>query len=220
MELKVIFDNVQHPWLIKSKSRSFTVIINSVRLQDSGIYYCGIERWGKDPLTKVKVTVSKAHAPKTQNPSTPVTVTSQDTTEGPCSSSVCKSGHATTDHIMTTTIHSPISVQPNGTKGTADVPVLVGAALGVVMFLLLLSLAVFRKRSRSLLMALKPAGTTVPVDAGQEEEDPGHVYDVMVLYSVVSLPQEDPSAEYCMVQFSDPPQGVGEDSLYYRVAPH
>ncbi|XP_058246259.1 CMRF35-like molecule 1 isoform X2 [Hemibagrus wyckioides] len=39
--------------------RSFSVTIRHLRLKDSADYYCGVERWFYDILTKVKLTVNK-----------------------------------------------------------------------------------------------------------------------------------------------------------------
>ncbi|KAI5095138.1 polymeric immunoglobulin receptor-like, partial [Silurus meridionalis] len=39
--------------------RRFSVAIKNLTLQDSGVYYCGVDTWGFDKLTKVKLTVSK-----------------------------------------------------------------------------------------------------------------------------------------------------------------
>lgn len=35
----------------------FSVIIRRLTLKDSGVYYCGVEKWGYDKFTKVKLTV-------------------------------------------------------------------------------------------------------------------------------------------------------------------
>ncbi|XP_062854818.1 CMRF35-like molecule 5 [Trichomycterus rosablanca] len=43
-------------------ARSFSVTIRNLTLRDTGVYYCGIEKWGKDKLIKVKVIVTKAPA--------------------------------------------------------------------------------------------------------------------------------------------------------------
>ena len=40
-------------------AQSLSVTIRNLRLGDSGVYYCGVEKWGKDRLSKVEVTVRK-----------------------------------------------------------------------------------------------------------------------------------------------------------------
>ncbi|KAK6303403.1 hypothetical protein J4Q44_G00258570 [Coregonus suidteri] len=47
-----VYDNVH--------GRTFIATIKNLELQDSGLYYCGLDRWGRDVLTKVDVSVSKA----------------------------------------------------------------------------------------------------------------------------------------------------------------
>ncbi|KAI4902464.1 hypothetical protein NFI96_001845 [Prochilodus magdalenae] len=38
---------------------SFTVTISNLSVNDSGIYYCGVERWGRDEYTRVEICVRK-----------------------------------------------------------------------------------------------------------------------------------------------------------------
>uniref|UniRef100_A0A8C7Q4R9 Immunoglobulin V-set domain-containing protein n=1 Tax=Oncorhynchus mykiss TaxID=8022 RepID=A0A8C7Q4R9_ONCMY len=38
---------------------TFIVSIQNLELQDSGHYYCGLDKWGRDVLTKVEISVSK-----------------------------------------------------------------------------------------------------------------------------------------------------------------
>ena len=40
-------------------ARTFSVFIKKLKLQDAGVYYCGLDRWVVDTLTKVVLTVSK-----------------------------------------------------------------------------------------------------------------------------------------------------------------
>uniref|UniRef100_A0A8C8GZR7 Immunoglobulin V-set domain-containing protein n=1 Tax=Oncorhynchus tshawytscha TaxID=74940 RepID=A0A8C8GZR7_ONCTS len=46
-----VYDNVH--------GHTFIATIKNLKLQDSGLYYCGLDQWGRDVLTKVDVSVSK-----------------------------------------------------------------------------------------------------------------------------------------------------------------
>ncbi|XP_041934885.1 CMRF35-like molecule 8 [Alosa sapidissima] len=39
----------------------FTVTIRRVTLKDSGTYYCGLDQWGKDTLTKILLIITEGH---------------------------------------------------------------------------------------------------------------------------------------------------------------
>ncbi|XP_053479903.1 CMRF35-like molecule 5 isoform X3 [Ictalurus furcatus] len=69
-------------------TRSFSVTIRQLTLKDSGVYYCGVDKWGKDKLTKVKLTVSEAVP--TVSTRAPVSRQNQipEVTESPCATTV------------------------------------------------------------------------------------------------------------------------------------
>ncbi|XP_052461233.1 CMRF35-like molecule 5 isoform X8 [Carassius gibelio] len=46
-------------YTLKDSGNTFTVNITDLQESDSGIYWCGVERFGLDTYTKVKLTVSK-----------------------------------------------------------------------------------------------------------------------------------------------------------------
>ncbi|KAG9270826.1 CMRF35-like molecule 5 [Astyanax mexicanus] len=40
-------------------AKRVSVTIKNLRLTDSGVYYCGVDKWGSDTLTKVEISVKK-----------------------------------------------------------------------------------------------------------------------------------------------------------------
>nr|XP_023659829.1 uncharacterized protein LOC111839813 isoform X3 [Paramormyrops kingsleyae] len=53
-----------------SNGRSFRVTIKKLTLEDAGMYYCGVAKWGKDIYTEVHVNVSEASPATTVVPQT------------------------------------------------------------------------------------------------------------------------------------------------------
>ncbi|XP_017548965.1 CMRF35-like molecule 5 [Pygocentrus nattereri] len=51
-----------------ASARSFSVTIRNLRSGDSGVYYCGVDQWGKDTLSEVVVTVRKVTPKPTAAP--------------------------------------------------------------------------------------------------------------------------------------------------------
>ncbi|KAJ8386377.1 hypothetical protein AAFF_G00170820 [Aldrovandia affinis] len=187
------------------QAHTFTVTISWLALEDTGVYYCGIERWFiKDTLQEVHVTVSRDKAP----------VTDGNVTESPLSGS-----RVLTEQAVTTATHATPYLDGNTGNDGSHV---VGGGLGVLVFLFLVALAVLlRRRSASRFLALKAAAITAPADMAQDEEGPEHVYDEMMLYSTVSFTQvDDSTGEYCTVQFSDLPPEADEHALYSLVTGH
>ncbi|XP_072537708.1 CMRF35-like molecule 2 [Salminus brasiliensis] len=68
-------------------ARSISVTIRNLRLKDSGVYYCGVDTWGKDILIKVQVSVRKVSA--SAQPSTaPLSTLPTTESENPTTNSV------------------------------------------------------------------------------------------------------------------------------------
>ncbi|KAI1893104.1 hypothetical protein AGOR_G00140460 [Albula goreensis] len=206
------FSIIDHP-----NERSFTVTITSLKLQDAGPYYCGIDTWFRDKKEKVKVTVSKVPM---ATPSSSAPVPAQTVTDSPSHThAVWTSDRVSTDQTITTTTAK--AKVPDGYH-SHESHIVVGAALGVLVCLLLVALAVLlRRRVVSQSIALKPEVITPPADTVQAEEGVEHAYDDMMLYSMIGPPLEDSvTYDYCTVQFPDPPQEDDEAGLYSLVAPH
>uniref|UniRef100_A0A3B3TA08 Ig-like domain-containing protein n=1 Tax=Paramormyrops kingsleyae TaxID=1676925 RepID=A0A3B3TA08_9TELE len=51
-----------------SNGRSFRVTIKKLTLEDAGMYYCGVAKWGKDIYTEVHVNVSEGIAMSLSSP--------------------------------------------------------------------------------------------------------------------------------------------------------
>ncbi|XP_017548969.1 CMRF35-like molecule 5 isoform X3 [Pygocentrus nattereri] len=109
----------------------FSVTIKNLRLGDSGVYYCGVDLWGKDILSKVEVTVMKVHT-------SPIMT--------PASESSTQSDHQLTQSTVTAIATGPRLQSTSTTSVSAAELVVFGVQCGVVCALLA-ALLLFHWRS-------------------------------------------------------------------------
>nr|XP_015197682.1 PREDICTED: CMRF35-like molecule 8 isoform X2 [Lepisosteus oculatus] len=158
-----LFDNVS--------SRTFTVTMSRLTLQDTGVYYCGLEQWGTDRLSKIDLRVRKAPAVPTVTPSAPGTVTEEVTATALTASSSQDTASSTTggknDSLsMAATNHTDISKQDHN-----DAKSLIGAALGVMALLLLVAVFILvRQRQKRATRSLDKKPTVRNGATGTEQQ--------------------------------------------------
>ncbi|KAM9476057.1 CMRF35-like molecule 5 isoform 3-T3 [Clarias gariepinus] len=162
-------------------ARSFSVTIRHLTLKDSGVYYCGLETWGPDTLTKVKLHVSKVPTVSTHSPVSRQ-IQSSATTELPLATTVIT---ATADN---STSYEQTSSQPQ-TQHYLKPHALV---------------IIYRKTSTNV-TCLKPIASEVS-HSPTDQEDICHVYDEMsAVYSLAGPATEDGSSgTYCTIQLPAP----------------
>ncbi|XP_015197683.2 CMRF35-like molecule 5 isoform X2 [Lepisosteus oculatus] len=205
-----LFDNVS--------SRTFTVTMSRLTLQDTGVYYCGLEQWGTDRLSKIDLRVRKAPAVPTVTPSAPGTVTEEVTATALTASST--TGGKNDSLSMAATNHTDISKQDHN-----DAKSLIGAALGVMALLLLVAVFILvRQRQKRATRSLdkKPTVRNGATGTEQSEDVAPGVYEEIdaggarplssVYYSVSYHQEEDSQGLYSLAQL---PVDIPEDSEVY-----
>ncbi|XP_064857147.1 CMRF35-like molecule 5 isoform X4 [Oncorhynchus nerka] len=231
----VVIQTHQHPaWTHKGRfslyddteRRVFTVTITNLVPEDSGTYWCGVDTWGPDQPTEVRLTVDRAPVPPN-----PGSITSRPL--------------LSTSHItMTTDSSNSATDGTNGTVGTTASPptdmartqgdvMFSGVVLGVVLLLLGLLLFMFfrqrrdrdrrptaSKHSASLLVPdsmttnLDPDTGTItnPIYATTTNQNPDTACDITTIYATATNPCPDclysnvgPTVSYTTVNFPRDP---------------
>ncbi|XP_017548972.1 CMRF35-like molecule 5 isoform X2 [Pygocentrus nattereri] len=192
-----------------ASARSFSVTIRNLRSGDSGVYYCGIDQWGKDTLSKVVVTVKKV--------STSPASTHQTTESTEKSSSTPVTQFTT---VNSTTYRSSPE-QPSQSSIMFELPIY-GGVLGLLLCCFLVALVIlYRRRSNTHSTTLKPpAPENLISEPPLHQEEVCHIYDEMLaVYSLAGPANTENSSEtYSVLQYVPPMEE--DSSLYSLIGPH
>ncbi|XP_036434617.1 CMRF35-like molecule 5 [Colossoma macropomum] len=193
-------------------AQSLSVTIRNLRLGDSGVYYCGVDKWGKDRLSKVVVTVRKV---------SPNSTTPASTHETAKSTEQASSNTVTQISTVNSTTYGSSTKQSSQSSVMFEFPIY-GGVLGLLLCCVLVALVVlYRRRSNTHSTTLKPpAPENQFSDPPLNQEEVYHIYDEMLaVYSLAGPADKENSSEtYSVIQHVPPTE---EDScLYSLIAPH
>ncbi|XDV48950.1 hypothetical protein PO909_018296 [Leuciscus waleckii] len=125
-----------------ASTKFFTVIIKDLRLKDAGVYYCGVDKWFKDTVKKVHLSVHQAAPVNRPSHTSEKTITTTSTW--------------TTTLTSTENSHSyellPPTVPSSGStpliNSSVDVTAVCAGVLSFLVFWILVALVfIYRKRS-------------------------------------------------------------------------
>ncbi|XP_063060901.1 CMRF35-like molecule 1 isoform X1 [Engraulis encrasicolus] len=144
--------------LVDHGSGRFTVTVSNVQLSDDGIYYCAVERFIKDTFTKVTLIVKPRTTPPYSSTTVSPSVHSSSTVQSATTDDDMEDSKETSDEDNVehgaedadddTNVDARMNPE-NKSNGKSGVLVYVGAGLGVLVFVLMLSLVLlYRKKGK------------------------------------------------------------------------
>ncbi|XP_059408996.1 CMRF35-like molecule 1 [Carassius carassius] len=127
-------------YTLKDSGNTFTVIISDLQESDSGIYWCGVDRFGYDSFKKVKLTVSKDT--DTNRPTTPKPAASSQSSTTRSSFSTSSASGDITESSSSTGFKGPVlSLRPtfneNGAQTSLSSGPLMFTALGLTVIFII-----------------------------------------------------------------------------------
>ncbi|XP_069046368.1 CMRF35-like molecule 7 [Lepisosteus oculatus] len=189
---------------VNTSVRTFTVTMNNLTLQDTAVYYCGLEQWGPDKYTKIIVSTD---------------------TRAPTVSMLSHSSPGTVTEDATATPPGVHNTQTGGREFTVDTHIVTGAVLSVIACgLLVAAVILFTQRRPKRSLAKDHLTRRTFTDAAQDAEyaNVGTAAGIKplssVYYSGSYHQEEDSQGLYSLAQL---PVDTPKDSeVYFLVTAH
>ncbi|XP_072537721.1 uncharacterized protein [Salminus brasiliensis] len=192
--------------LSTTSSLSFSVTIKDLRLEDSGVYYCGVDKWGPDKLIKAVISVRKDNFTKQEQ-----------------ASSTMQSIHLSGIHDDFTTRERASSTMQSIHSSVMHEHPVYGGALGLLLCCVFAALlALYRKWSHTHSTSLKPPTPENQFsDPTPDQDEDCHDYEEMLaVYSLAGPAVEDDPSEVTYSVIQHVPPAKEDSSLYSVIAPH